>query len=133
MNSKISYIVSKINNISIFRKHLIEIEHNKVENFTECPKCGERINDGFFIITKHPTWNSSKQSLIFHYLTFHCLEDHEIYPEFIPVQNIRYSEILKENDNLNPRDRIQMPKIQAKEKVFTLEELFMKLNEMINS
>ena len=133
MKSKISYIVSKINNISILRKQLIEIEHNKVRSFTEYPKCGEGINDGFFMVTKHPTWNSSKQSLMFHYLTFHYLENHEIYPEFLPVQNIRYSEIIKENDNLNPRDQIQMPKIQAKEEVFTLEELFMKFNEMINS
>jgi len=104
MKSKINYIVSKINNISVLRKHLIEIEHNKVRSFTECPKCGERINNGFFMVTKHPTWNSSKQSLLFHYLTFHYLEDHEIYPEFIPVQNISYSEIQKENDNLNLRE-----------------------------
>jgi hypothetical protein len=133
MKSKISYIVSKINNISILRKHLTEIEHNKVRSFTECPKCGERINNGFFMVTKHPTWNSSKQSLMFHYLTFHYLENHEIYPEFLPVQNIRYSEIIKENNNSNPRDQIQMPKIQAKEEESTLEELFMKFNEMINS
>ena len=132
MNSKISFIISKINNISILRKHLIEIEHNKVESFTECPKCGKRINNGFFMLTKHPTWNSSKQSLLFHYLTFHYLEDHEIYPKFIPVQNISYSEILKENDNLNSRDKIQMPKIRDKEKIISLEDLFIKLNEMIN-
>ena len=132
MNSKISFIISKINNISILRKHLIEIEHNKVESFTECPKCGERINNGFFMLTKHPTWNSSKQSLLFHYLTFHYLEDHEIYPEFIPVQNISYSEIFKENDNVNSRDKFQMPKIRDKEKIISLEDLFIKLNEMIN-
>ena len=130
MKSKISYIVSRINNISILRKHLIEIEHEKVRSFTECPKCGERINNGSFMVTKHPTWNSSKQSLLFHYLTFHYLEDHEIYPEFIPVQNICYSEISKENDNLNPRNNIRMPEIQTKEKI-TLDDLFMKLNEMI--
>lgn len=132
MNSIISFIISKINNISILRKHLIEIEHNKVESFTECPKCGERINNGFFMLTKHPTWNSSKQSLLFHYLTFHYLEDHEIYPEFIPVQNISYSEIFKENDNVNSRDKFQMPKIRDKEKIISLEDLFIKLNEMIN-
>lgn len=132
MNSIISFIISKINNISILRKHLIEIEHNKVESFTECPKCGERINNGFFILTKHPTWNSSKHSLLFHYLTFHYLEDHEIYPEFIPVQNISYSEIFKENDNVNSRDKFQMPKIRDKEKIISLEDLFIKLNEMIN-
>ena len=133
MNSKLNFIVSSINNLSILRKHLIEIEHKKVRSFTECPKCGEKINNGFFMVTKHPTWNSSKQSLMFHYLTFHYLENHEIYPEFLPVQNIRYSEIIKENDNLNPRDQIHMPKIRTKEEVFTLEELFMKFNEMINS
>ncbi|MBY9019164.1 MAG: hypothetical protein KGD66_10075 [Candidatus Lokiarchaeota archaeon] len=130
MKSKISYIVSRINNISILRKDLIEIEHEKVRSFTECPEFGERINNGFFMVTKHPTWNSSKQSLLFHYLTFHYLEDHEIYPEFIPVQNICYSGISKKNDDLNPRDKIRMPKIQAKEKI-TLDDLFMKLNEMI--
>ncbi len=132
MNSKISYIVSKINNLSILRKRLIEIEHHKVNSFTECPKCGERINEGFFMITKHPTWNSSKQSLLFHYLTFHYLEDHEIYPEFIPVQKISYSEATKEDQKMNPRDRIHILEIQGKEKVSTLEALFMKLNEMIN-
>ena len=91
----IRFIVSKINDISLLKKHLIELEHTKVRSFTECPKCGERINNGFFTITKHPTWNSAKQSLKFYYLTLHYLEDHEIYPEFKHVQLIIYSEIKK--------------------------------------
>jgi hypothetical protein len=84
------------------------------------------------MITKHPTWNSVKKSLLFHYLTFHYLEIHETYPEFIPVQDISYSDILKENEKLNPRNRIQLPEIKSKQKVFSLEELFIKLNEMLN-
>ncbi len=73
-----------------------------------------------------------KQSLLFHYLTFHYLEDHKTYPEFIPLQNIIYSEILKENDNLYSRDKVELPKIRAKEKICSLEELLTKLNEIIN-
>jgi len=133
MKSRISFIVSKINDLSILRKHLIEIEHNKVRSFTECPKCGEKINNGFFMVTKHPTWDSSKQSLVFHYLTFHYLENHEIYPEFIPVQEVNYSEIQSENEKLDPRDKIKLPDIRSKEKIYNLEELFMKVNKLLNS
>lgn len=133
MKNRISYIVSKINDISLLRKHLIEIEHNKVRSLTECPKCGEKINNGFFMITKHPTWNSVKKSLLFHYLTFHYLEIHEIYPEFIPVQEIFYSDTSKEVEERTLNEKIKSPEVQNKKKVFTLEELLMKLNEMINS
>jgi len=58
------------------------------------------------MVTKHPTWNSPKQSLLFHYLPFHYLENYEIYPEFMSVQYISYSKMLKENDNLYSRDKV---------------------------
>jgi len=105
---------------------VLKIEHVKLRSFSECPECGERINNGYFKIEKH-----SFQPIIISYETFHNMDIHCIYDKEYGATDKILGELLQENELKNPRDRLSYNEIQTQIKAYSLEELFNLIKEMI--
>ena len=107
--------------------NILKIEHVNVRSFSECPECGERINNGYFKIEKH-----SFQPIIISYEMFHNMDTHCIYDKEYGATDKILGELLQENELKNHRDQLSYKEIQAQIKTYSLEELFNLINEIIH-
>ncbi len=106
---------------------ILKIEQVKLRSFSECPECGERINNGYFKIEKH-----SLKPIIISYETFHNMDTHCIYDKEYGAIDKILGELLQENENKSSRDQLSYKEIQAQIKTYSLEELFNFINEKIH-
>ena len=114
-------------------KDLLEIstetfktEQVKLRSFSECPECGERINNGYFKIEK-----LSLKPIIISYETFHNMDIHCIYDKEYGAVDTILGDLLQENENKSSRDQLSYREIEAQIKTYSLEELFNFVNEKI--
>ena len=107
--------------------NILKIEHVNVRSFSECPECGERINNGYFKIEKR-----SFQPIIISYEMFHNMDTHCIYDKEYGATDKILGELLQKNELKNDRDQLSYKEIQAQIKTYSLEELFNLINEIIH-
>ena len=106
---------------------VFKLEQVKVRSFSECPECGDRINNGYFKIEKH-----SFQPIIISYETFHNMEEHYIYDREHGATDKILGVLLLENERKKPRDQLSYMEIEDQIKKFSLEELSNLLNEIVH-
>lgn len=127
MNELLIETVEIVKDLLEISNDFLKIDHVKVRSFSECPECGEIINNGYIKIEKH-----SFQPIIISYETFHNMDIHCIYDkEYGATDNI-LGELLQENELKNHRDQLSYNEIQAQIKTYSLEELFNLINEIIH-
>lgn len=99
-------------------KEEVQIEHTKVRSFSECPECGEKINDGYFKLTKNST-----KSVILRYDTFHDMDIHLTYNQEYGATDKDINKLLQENGKKNPRDQLSIDEIEAQISKYSIEKL----------
>jgi len=111
------------------------IDHVKLMSVTSCPECGVEINNGFFkILLAESVPNEIieiKQKIVMSYETLHNIETHGIYEKHNWATNESFDELLKHNNNKNPRDRLNDQELEKQIKKYSLEELDKILTEMM--
>jgi len=126
MNDLLIETVKIIKDLLEISNDALKIEQTKLRSFSECPECGERINNGYFKIAKH-----SLQPIIISYETFHNMDTHCIYDKEYGATDKILGELLQENKRKNPRDQLSYMEVQAQIKTYSLEELFNLINKII--
>ena len=123
MSDVILNLVEKIKYLLKNEKRDVNITQVKVRSFSECPECGEKINNGYFKITKPP-----EQTVILTHDSFHDMDVHLVYTKDHGATDKVLGELLQENEGKNPRDQLNFKEIQAQIKEYSLDEL----NEIID-
>lgn len=126
MNELLIKTVKIIKDLLESSNDVLKTEQVKLRSFSECPECGERINNGYFRIEKH-----SLKPIIISYETFHNMDTHCIYDKEYGAIDKILGELLQENENKSSRDQLSYKEIQAQIKTYSLEELFNFINEKI--
>ena len=126
MNELLIKTVKIIKDLLESSNDVLKTEQVKLRSFSECPECGERINNGYFRIEKH-----SLKPIIISYETFHNMDTHCIYDKEYGAIDKILGELLQENENKSSRYQLSYKEIQAQIKTYSLEELFNFINEKI--
>lgn len=122
-------LIEIVNDINALLEHLkeeVQIEHLKVRSFTECPECGEKINNGFFKLTKNAI-----EPVFLSYATFHDMSTHLVYDEEYGATNKDVNELLQENSRKNPRDQLSLDEIEPQIIKYSIQKLRQVIKTMI--
>jgi len=114
-------LIEIVNDINALLEHLqdeVKIEHKKVRSFSECPECGERINNGYFKLIKNAT-----KSVFLSYDIYHNMSTHIIYDKEYGATDKDVNELLKENSKKSPRDQLSIDEIESQISKYSLEKL----------
>lgn len=126
MNDLLLDVVNNIKSLLEHSKEEVRVEEVKVRSFTECPECGENINNGYFKLTINST-----KPIFLSYINFHDMNIHLVYNEEYGATDSNVNELLRENSKRNPRDQLSINEIESKVSKYSLSKLDQIIKKMI--